>query len=141
MPPGLDPASRQLLWNVIREARRDRAVVLTTHSMEEAEALCDRCVHSTACPAAGLLIARQGQPGRPLPFTLRHPHSLPSHLLTRPALPQAGYLCEWAAAVRGRPQGERSFATTSRLRFTVTEELLLRNARASPSVASATPHA
>ena len=42
-PPGLDPASRQLLWNVIREARRDRAVVLTTHSMEEAEALCDRC--------------------------------------------------------------------------------------------------
>lgn len=41
--PGLDPASRQLLWNVIRQARRERAVVLTTHSMEEAEALCDRC--------------------------------------------------------------------------------------------------
>jgi hypothetical protein len=39
---GLDPASRQLLWNVIRAARRERAVVLTTHSMEEAEALCDR---------------------------------------------------------------------------------------------------
>ncbi|EFN55401.1 hypothetical protein CHLNCDRAFT_23609, partial [Chlorella variabilis] len=39
---GLDPASRQLLWNVIRQARRERAVVLTTHSMEEAEALCDR---------------------------------------------------------------------------------------------------
>ncbi|PRW44292.1 ABC transporter A family member 7-like isoform A [Chlorella sorokiniana] len=39
---GLDPASRQLLWNVIKRARRQRAVVLTTHSMEEAEALCDR---------------------------------------------------------------------------------------------------
>ncbi|KAL4428467.1 hypothetical protein ABPG75_002556 [Micractinium tetrahymenae] len=39
---GLDPASRQLLWNVIRAARKERAVVLTTHSMEEAEALCDR---------------------------------------------------------------------------------------------------
>ncbi|KAL4858934.1 ABC transporter A family member 5 [Chlorella vulgaris] len=36
---GLDPASRQLLWNVIRKARKERAVVLTTHSMEEAEAL------------------------------------------------------------------------------------------------------
>jgi ABC-type multidrug transport system ATPase subunit len=41
---GLDPASRQLLWNVIRKARKERAVVLTTHSMEEAEALCDRQV-------------------------------------------------------------------------------------------------
>jgi len=42
--PGLDPASRQLLWNVIKQARKERAVVLTTHSMEEAEALCDRWV-------------------------------------------------------------------------------------------------
>lgn len=33
---------RRLLWNVIKKARRDKAVVLTTHSMEEAEALCDR---------------------------------------------------------------------------------------------------
>ena len=39
---GLDPASRRLLWEVIKRARRDKAVVLTTHSMEEAEALCDR---------------------------------------------------------------------------------------------------
>lgn len=27
---------------MIKKARRDKAVVLTTHSMEEAEALCDR---------------------------------------------------------------------------------------------------
>lgn len=33
---------RRLLWEVIKKARRDKAVVLTTHSMEEAEALCDR---------------------------------------------------------------------------------------------------
>jgi ABC-type multidrug transport system ATPase subunit len=39
---GLDPSSRRLLWEVIKKARRDKAVVLTTHSMEEAEALCDR---------------------------------------------------------------------------------------------------
>lgn len=39
---GLDPSSRRLLWEVIREAREDKALVLTTHSMEEAEALCDR---------------------------------------------------------------------------------------------------
>ncbi len=39
---GLDPSSRRLLWDVIRSAKQTAAVVLTTHSMEEAEALCDR---------------------------------------------------------------------------------------------------
>ena len=39
---GLDPASRRLLWDAIRAAARGRALVLTTHSMEEAEALFDR---------------------------------------------------------------------------------------------------
>lgn len=39
---GLDPASRQQLWGVVREAKKDRAMVLTTHSMQEAEELCDR---------------------------------------------------------------------------------------------------
>ena len=43
--PPLHPSfsfRRRLLWDVIKKARRDKAVVLTTHSMEEAEALCDR---------------------------------------------------------------------------------------------------
>ncbi|XP_068306286.1 ABC transporter A family member 10-like [Pyrus communis] len=39
---GLDPASRNHLWNVIKSAKQDRAIILTTHSMEEAEVLCDR---------------------------------------------------------------------------------------------------
>lgn len=39
---GLDPASRNHLWNVVKKAKHDRAIVLTTHSMEEAEVLCDR---------------------------------------------------------------------------------------------------
>ncbi|KAL9259563.1 ABC transporter A family member 12-like protein [Drosera capensis] len=39
---GLDPASRSLLWGVVKRAKQDRAIILTTHSMEEAEALCDR---------------------------------------------------------------------------------------------------
>ncbi|XLU57881.1 hypothetical protein S245_052529 [Arachis hypogaea] len=39
---GLDPASRNNLWNVVRRAKQDRAIILTTHSMEEAEVLCDR---------------------------------------------------------------------------------------------------
>ena len=40
---GLDPQSRRTLWSLLREYQRSGAfVLLTTHSMEEAEALCDR---------------------------------------------------------------------------------------------------
>ena len=39
---GLDPASRATLWEVIKQAKKRRAIVLTTHAMEEAEELCDR---------------------------------------------------------------------------------------------------
>ncbi|MEY4548568.1 MAG: hypothetical protein RL685_4763, partial [Pseudomonadota bacterium] len=40
---GLDPRARQELWRVVREFRaRGGTVLLTTHYMEEAAALCDR---------------------------------------------------------------------------------------------------
>ncbi|CAN6207394.1 unnamed protein product [Urochloa humidicola] len=39
---GLDPASRKSLWSAVKQAKQDRAIILTTHSMEEAETLCDR---------------------------------------------------------------------------------------------------
>ena len=40
---GLDPQSRRQLWERIEEIREaNHAVILTTHSMEEAEAVCDR---------------------------------------------------------------------------------------------------
>ncbi|CAI9266699.1 unnamed protein product [Lactuca saligna] len=39
---GLDPTSRKNLWNVVKRAKQNCAIILTTHSMEEAENLCDR---------------------------------------------------------------------------------------------------
>lgn len=40
---GLDPQSRRQLWQRMEEMRsRNHAILLTTHSMEEAEAVCDR---------------------------------------------------------------------------------------------------
>ncbi len=40
---GLDPQARRHLWGVIRGIRDEgKTIVLTTHSMEEAEELCDR---------------------------------------------------------------------------------------------------
>ncbi len=39
---GVDPISKRLMWDFIRASMKKRAVILTTHSMEEAEALCHR---------------------------------------------------------------------------------------------------
>jgi ABC-type multidrug transport system ATPase subunit len=39
---GLDPEVRRLIWNIVNQTRLDKTVILTTHSMEEAEALCQR---------------------------------------------------------------------------------------------------
>jgi ABC-2 type transport system ATP-binding protein len=40
---GLDPQTRLLLWEIIREYnQKGRTVLLTTHNMEEADALCQR---------------------------------------------------------------------------------------------------
>ena len=41
---GLDPETRRQLWNILQECKNDnrRAIVLTTHSMEEADVLCNR---------------------------------------------------------------------------------------------------
>jgi len=39
---GLDPQSRRALWEHIRGLRRTMTVFLTTHYMDEADALCDR---------------------------------------------------------------------------------------------------
>ena len=42
---GLDPQSRHLLWDKIRDLRRrGTTILLTTHYMDEAERLCDRLV-------------------------------------------------------------------------------------------------
>lgn len=40
---GMDPLTRRTLWNMIGEEKRNnsRAILLTTHSMEEAESVCD----------------------------------------------------------------------------------------------------
>jgi len=39
---GLDPESRRQLWYSIRAAQCDKSIILTTHALEEADALCNR---------------------------------------------------------------------------------------------------
>ena len=40
---GMDAAARRLLWGALARAKRGRVIVLCTHSMEEADAVADRC--------------------------------------------------------------------------------------------------
>lgn len=39
---GLDPETRRHLWDVLLEVKKGRCIILTTHSMEEADILCNR---------------------------------------------------------------------------------------------------
>jgi ABC-type multidrug transport system ATPase subunit len=39
---GMDPVARRMMWDVIANESRHRSVILTTHLMEESEALCNR---------------------------------------------------------------------------------------------------
>lgn len=39
---GLDPENRRQLWDILSDIKGKRAIILTTHSMEEADVLCNR---------------------------------------------------------------------------------------------------
>ncbi|CAF3238141.1 unnamed protein product, partial [Rotaria socialis] len=41
-PSGLDPSNRRLLWDWLRSMKKVRTLLLTTHFMEESDALSDR---------------------------------------------------------------------------------------------------
>lgn len=41
---GMDPKTRREVWNIIKEMRVNRSVILTTHAMEEADILSDRII-------------------------------------------------------------------------------------------------
>ena len=38
---GLDPANRRRVWKVLQEQKKKSTIIMTTHSMEEADLLAD----------------------------------------------------------------------------------------------------
>lgn len=38
----LDPTSKRAIWDILSEIKEDKSIILTTHSLEEAEVLCNR---------------------------------------------------------------------------------------------------
>jgi ABC-type multidrug transport system ATPase subunit len=39
---GLDPVNKRFIWTMIHNIKKEKSVILTTHSMEEADFLSDR---------------------------------------------------------------------------------------------------
>lgn len=78
----VDAGAKRHLWEVIRKRRQDQTVVLTTHSMEEAEALCDR-----------LAVQVRGQLrclGSVMHIKERYSSGYQLELFTKPGAPEAG---------------------------------------------------
>jgi ABC-2 type transport system ATP-binding protein len=121
----LDPGARRVVWEMIRRFHSDgRTILLTTHAMEEAEALCSRVaiIHHgriVACDTPAALIGRADvQPivKTLLDLPLDHVAPLPgvraarytgAHLEVETADPQATLAAlHVLAAEHHRPVGE-----------------------------------
>ena len=96
---GLDPAARRDVWAAVRQLHADgTTVLLVTHEMDEAEALCDRVVAMRGGPGAG----RGGAGGSGEPACARWRRSS-SACRIRPR-----------AAGRGPPAGRRAVGRPDR---------------------------
>ncbi len=106
---GLDPQARRVTWDLVRQVRDDGCtVLLTTHSMEEAERLCDRVLimdHGAivALDTPEALIRSLGAEQR-LVFTLP-PGQLPPAALTD--LPQVSHVEQAEGRLTVYGQGDR----------------------------------
>ncbi|KAK3267400.1 hypothetical protein CYMTET_24039 [Cymbomonas tetramitiformis] len=69
---GLDPLSRRRVWEMIQQLKQERVVVLTTHSMEEADALGDQIaiLHTAQLRAVGTSISLKARYGKGYQVTL-----------------------------------------------------------------------
>jgi len=77
---GMDPVSRRHVWNLIQQLKKNRVIILTTHSMEEADVLGDRIAimsHGTIrCMGTSLHLKNQYGEGYRLNVTAR-PDAIP----------------------------------------------------------------
>ena len=74
---GMDPASRRTVWKTISDAKRGRAVVLTTHFLDEADALGDRVaiLHRGRLQAVGTTAQLKRQTAGAFRLTLTRPRA------------------------------------------------------------------
>ena len=73
---GMDPAAKRALWNTLSAIAAGRVMLLTTHSMEEADALCDR---------AGIMAGKLLALGSVEDLRQRHGNAVHVHLVHKSA--------------------------------------------------------
>lgn len=78
---GMDPAAKRLLWSTLSAIAAGRVLLITTHSMEEADALCDR---------AGIMAGRLLALGSVEDLRARHGNAVFAHLVHRDAPHSSG---------------------------------------------------
>jgi ABC-2 type transport system ATP-binding protein len=128
----LDPHARRGLWSIVRQLHEDgRTILLTTHSMEEAEALCGRVAimdqgQIIACEAPARLVANLG-----LNSVLKATVELPlEQVRSLPGVQSARYSGQYIEIETSQPQ------TT----MTALQELAARLGRSISEVATRQPN-
>eukprot|EP01117_Protostelium_nocturnum_P005730 TRINITY_DN2068_c0_g1_i1.p1 TRINITY_DN2068_c0_g1~~TRINITY_DN2068_c0_g1_i1.p1 ORF type:complete len:1746 (+),score=587.77 TRINITY_DN2068_c0_g1_i1:107-5344(+) len=126
---GLDPKSRKELWSVINSAKENASVILTTHSMEEADALCDEIMIMShgEIKCIGLSADLKGRFGEGFKLSFqvgRGENDAPAHEFLMNLIPQAVLLNELAGTRNYEvPKESISLETVFREMETHKEEL------------------
>lgn len=146
---GLDPETKRAMWTLIDLAKAQRSIVLTTHSMEEADALCSRIgimAHgSLRCLGPSLHLKRKFGAGFHVEISYTQGKRDDAITFVQSLLPSSTLAAESAAAItflapRGATQLSALFESMQKrpesagvsgwaLRQTSMEEVFLRIAR------------
>ena len=113
---GLDPETQRNMWTLIGLAKPSRCIVLTTHSMEEADALCGRigimAYGSLRCLGTSLHLKHKFGDGDKLDFTCRPGEVEAGKACIRELIP-SGQLQDAGTALEGGTQCARPRSTIS----------------------------
>ena len=108
---GMDPISRRQVWWLIQKLKKDRVILLTTHSMEEADVLGDKIVviveGKLKCIGTSLYLKNQFGAGYRISIVTSSPSA--TKAIIQSALPSLQLLDESANSLVFTTQGNRDF--------------------------------
>ena len=93
----MDPVTRRHVWSVIEAAKVGRAIILTTHSMEEADILGDRIAIMTkgelCCIGTPIWLKSRFGEGYIVNIRIQKDHASPDKFYTGNRLPKTSIKC------------------------------------------------
>ena len=83
---GVDPVARRAIWDILSREKEGRAIILTTHNMEEAEVLSNRigimAQGKLLCVGTQSQLKKKYGSGFTLQVTSNHPHASQKYIQT-----------------------------------------------------------